>query len=57
MSESALTALAVASLIRSIQEISAELKRTNEQLKQLGELKSIREQLKSLERVVEKQGR
>ncbi len=57
MSETALTAIAVTSLIRSIQEISAELKRTNEQLRQLSELKSIREQLKSLERVVEKQGR
>jgi|GEM_PF-1802330 len=31
----ALTAVAVASLIRSIQEISAELKRINEQLKSL----------------------
>jgi predicted transcriptional regulator len=44
MSESALTAIAVASLIRSIQEISSELKRINEQLK-------------SLERTVEKQRR
>ncbi len=57
MSETALTAIAVTSLIRSIQEISAELKRTNEQLRQLSELKPIREQLNSLERVVEKQGR
>lgn len=57
MSEPALTALAVASLIRSIQEISAELKRTNEQLKQLGDLKRIQEQLKSIERAIEKQGR
>lgn len=31
----ALTAVAVASLIRSIQEISAELKRINEQLRSL----------------------
>ncbi|MGA0172688.1 MAG: hypothetical protein ACO3NL_03450 [Phycisphaerales bacterium] len=44
MSESALTAIAVASLIRSIQEISSELKRINEQLK-------------SLERTIEKQRR
>ena len=57
MSETALTAIAVASLISSIQEISAELKRTNEQLKQLGDLKRIQEQLKSIERAIEKQGR
>ena len=57
MSETSLTAIAVASLIRSIQEISAELKRTNEQLKQLGDLKRIQEQLKSIERAIEKQGR
>ena len=57
MSETALTAIAVASLIRSIQEISDELKRTNEQLKQLGDLKRIQEQLKSIERAIEKQGR
>lgn len=44
MSETALTAIAVASLIRSIQEISSELKRINEQLK-------------SLERTIEKQRR
>lgn len=44
MSETALTAIAVASLIRSIQEISTELKRINEQLK-------------SLERTIEKQRR
>jgi predicted transcriptional regulator len=44
MSDSALTAIAVASLIRSIQEISSELKRINEQLK-------------SLERTIEKQRR
>ena len=44
MSESALTAITVASLIRSIQEISSELKRINEQLK-------------SLERTIEKQRR
>ena len=57
MSETALTAIAAASLISSTQEISAELKRTNEQLKQLGDLKRIQEQLKSIERAIEKQGR
>ena len=57
MSETALTAIAVASLIRSIQEISSELRRTNEQWKQLSDLKRIQEQLKSIERAIEKQGR